>query len=120
MSMGRKKRYGYGKDYAAGRGGYSLLIVERSFKEVLELVQEHVRVRGRNDRTLLRQVAPQDPSVRCCPLVCVEPADELHFGLWAQQHPKRAQVVEVAGRRWRLSARAGMRAAASGAGGGGN
>jgi hypothetical protein len=35
--MGRKKRYGYGKDYAAGRG-YNLLIVERSFKEVLELV----------------------------------------------------------------------------------
>lgn len=27
-------------------GGYDLLIVERSFKEVLELVQQDVRIRG--------------------------------------------------------------------------
>lgn len=60
------------------------LVVKGSLEIVLELVQQHVRIWRRDDRLLPRHVAAENSSRRRRLLLRVEPAHELHLGLWAQ------------------------------------
>lgn len=89
------------KDYDAALA----LVVKRSFEVVLELVQEHVGVRRRDDCLLVWHVAPENSASRCRLLLHVQAAHELYLGLWAQEHAKRADLIQICVRHGRFEAR---------------
>jgi hypothetical protein len=78
-----------GRDYT--RAGE--LIVERAFEIVLELVQKHLCIWGRDDRAFTRYVAAEDSAARRCPLLGMEAAHELHLGLGAQENLQRPDLI---------------------------
>jgi len=75
------------------------LVVKRSIEVVLELVQEHVGIRRRDDRLLSWYVAAENSAGRRRLLLHVKPAHELHLRLRAQEHAKGTDLVEIGVRR---------------------
>jgi hypothetical protein len=89
--------------------------VERAFEIVLELVQEHLCIWGRDDRAFTRYVATEDSAARRCPLLGMEAAQELHLRLGAQEDTQRADLIQVDTRCWAFRP-AGRMAAGAAAG----
>ena len=90
IGVGRNVRTGRRSDYRA-----SELLVERAFEIVLELVHEHLGIRGRDDCAFTRYVATEDSTARRRLLLGLQPAHKLNLGLRTQQYPERTHSVEV-------------------------
>src|SRR5580704_2126149 len=75
----------------AGAGGTGLL-VPGAFEVVLELVHEHVGIRGRDDQLVGRDVTAVDPAAGRR-FRAPQPADQLHLRLGPDDHGHRADLI---------------------------